>query len=87
MAFEGVCGLVGAFGVAGGEGVWMRPSKPLRQVTAFMVGFDDTGPERFMAYLRDRGALADPIYQRLQHVPGRIVTRTRGELVPNLQFP
>jgi DNA-binding CsgD family transcriptional regulator len=86
VAFEGMCRLVGALGASGGEGMWSRPSKPLRPITTFMVGFDDTVRERLNAYMRVQGVLADPIFQRLQHVPGRIVTRTRRELVPNREW-
>ena len=34
-----------------------------------------------MAYMRELGPAGDPIYQALAHVPGRLVTRLRRQLV------
>ena len=86
LAFEGIHRLVGGFATTGGEGVWLRPSKPLRPLTTVLVGLDETGRERLSAYMRDQGVLTDPIFQRLQHVAERIVTRTRRELVSNREW-
>ena len=83
MALEGLCRLVGGCGASGGEGVWLRPSEPLRPMTSCVVGFDDSGRERYLAYMQEQGILGDPIYQRIQHLPDRIVTRTRRDLVPD----
>ena len=51
-------------------------------MTSFDVGFDARGRDYFLAYMRDNGPSADPIFGRLQHIPGRIVTLTRCQLVP-----
>jgi DNA-binding CsgD family transcriptional regulator len=83
VAFEGVCRLIGAVAATGGEGMWVRPSQPVRPMTSFCVGLDEIGRERFFAYMREHGTGADPIFGRLQHVSDQIVTRTRRELVPN----
>ena len=82
-AFEGLCRLVGASVATGGEGKWLRPGKSLQPMTAFEFGFDEVGRDRYRAYMQENGQLADPIFQRIQHIPDRIVTRTRRELVPD----
>jgi DNA-binding CsgD family transcriptional regulator len=55
-------------------------------MTSFIVGFEETAQEPYFAYMREQGVLGDPILQRIQHLSGRIVTRTRRELVPDRQW-
>jgi DNA-binding CsgD family transcriptional regulator len=78
---EGLCRLVGPAAATGGEGTWLRPRDPVRPVSAFDVGFDPHGHERFNAYMRASGPRADPVLHALQHVPDRLITRTRREVV------
>ena len=80
-ALEGLCHLVGAAAATGGEGVWHRPGSPVRPMTAFDVGWDEIGRDRFLAYMRENGTAADPIFHKLQHVLGPVVTLTRRQLV------
>lgn len=73
---EGLCRLIGAPAAAGGEG-------RVGVISVFDTGFDASGHERLMAYTHELGPQADPIFCALQHVPGRLVTRTRRQLVSN----
>jgi DNA-binding CsgD family transcriptional regulator len=78
---EGACRLVGAPMSVGGEGRWIRPHQPVQAVSVFSAGLDARGIERLAAYHRDLGPHQDPIFQALQRIPGRLVTRTRQQLV------
>lgn len=81
--FEGLCRLVGATGVTGGEGRGHRPHRPVEPLSAFDVGLDARARERLVAYMRELGPAADPIFAAIQRLPGRLVTRTRPQLVPD----
>jgi DNA-binding CsgD family transcriptional regulator len=73
---EGLCRLIGAPAAAGGVG-------RVGVISVFDTGFDPSGHERLMAYTHELGPQADPILRALQHVRGRLVTRTRRQLVSN----
>jgi DNA-binding CsgD family transcriptional regulator len=81
--FEGLCRLVGASGATGGEGRWRRPRHPVEPLSAFDSGLDDRARERYAAFMREQGPAADPIFAALQHTRGRLITRTRPQLVPD----
>jgi len=78
---EGTCRLVGVPVAIGGEGHWIRPHQPVQAISAFSAGLDARGIERLTAYHRDLGPHQDPIFEALQHIPGRLVTRSRRQLV------
>ena len=73
---EGLCRLIGAPAAAGGEG-------RVGAISVFDTGFDPSGHERLMAFIRELRPQVDPIFSALQRVPGRLVTRTRRQLVSN----
>jgi DNA-binding CsgD family transcriptional regulator len=79
--FEGLCQLIGAKAVTGGEGLWPRPHRPVVPLSAFDAGLDARGRERYMAFMREQGPAASPIFRALQRLPGRLVTHTRRQLV------
>jgi DNA-binding CsgD family transcriptional regulator len=82
-ALEAARKLSGGFAATGGEGVWSRPMHAPRPMTSCDIGFSGSARDRFLAYMAANGVAADPIFQRIQHIPGHIVTRTRRELVPD----
>jgi len=84
LAFEGLCRLIGAHAVTGGEGIWLRPTQPVRPMTECVVGFDERAATFFSAYMRAHGVLEDPILQRFQYLAGHIVTHSRSDLVPDV---
>jgi DNA-binding CsgD family transcriptional regulator len=81
--FEGLCRLVGAPGVTGGEGRWHRPHHGVEPLSMFEAGLDARARERYVAFMRELGPAADPIFSAIQRIPGRLVTRTRPQLVPD----
>ena len=81
--FEGLCRLIGAPGASGGEGRWLRPGRPLEPLSFFDSGLPPLNRERLAAYIRDKAHAIDPIWQALQRTPGRLITRTRRQLVPD----
>jgi len=81
--FEGLCRLVGATACAGGEGLWGRPQRPVRPLSAFAAGFEPDQLALYGTYMRQLTPASDPIFRALQPLPGRLVTRTRQELVPD----
>ena len=80
---EGLCRLIGAPMATGGEGQWSRPRRPVQVMSAFDVGLDSHTRERYIAYHRELGPTGDPVFRALQHLPGRVVTYTRRQLVSN----
>jgi DNA-binding CsgD family transcriptional regulator len=85
-ALAGLLRLIGGFAATGGEGLWSRPTSPLRAVTGTVIGFEGSSRNLFLKYMREQGVLADPIFQQLQHVTGDIVTCTRRQLVPDREW-
>ena len=80
--FAGLCQLIGVPMATGGEGQWPRPDGTVQPVSAFQAGFDVArGFELYMAYMREITPAGDPVFRALQRVPGRLVTRTRRQLV------
>jgi DNA-binding CsgD family transcriptional regulator len=80
---EGLCRLVGAPAATGGEGRWRRPHSSIEAVSAFDAGLDARARGLFVAYHREVGPAADPIFQALHRVPGPLVVRRRADLVPD----
>jgi DNA-binding CsgD family transcriptional regulator len=78
---EGLIHLLGATAASGGEGWWARPDGPIRPISAFDVGLDARGRELHIAYHRELGPGGDPFFRALRHLPGRLVTRSRRQLV------
>ena len=81
--FVGLRQLIGAMVATGGEGFWFRPTQPIQPLSFFEVGFDAHGRERYMAYAREIGPRRDEIYRAMEHLRGRVLTRTRSATVPD----
>src|SRR5262245_41677450 len=71
---------------AGGEGRWTRPRSDVQAISAFDAGFDAGGHRIYRAYLRELGPRDKPIFEALQRVPGRLVIRSRRQLVSDAQW-
>ena len=84
--FEGLCRLIGAPAVSGGEGRWIRPHRAVEPLSAFGVGFDSRSFELYMAYMREVKPAGDPVFGALQHIAGRLVTRARRQLVSDAEW-
>jgi len=69
-------------GAEGGEAFWIRPKEALEVISAFDAGLDSGGREVFMAYMREIGPAGDLMYRAMQHTPGALVTRNRGNSSP-----
>lgn len=84
---EGLAPLLGAVFATGGEGFRSRAADSAPSATSYRVvsthcvGGDRAVRERFFAYHRDAGPAADPIYEQIGHLRGRLITRTRRQLV------
>ncbi len=85
-AFEGLCRLVGARVVLGGEAHWHRPTGPLTPIYSVLVGLSGTVERDFLDRIRRGGLRADVIGERLQAIPGRHLTRTRRQLLADLAW-
>ena len=82
--FEGLYLLFGTLQAAGGEGWWDRPGRPIIEpISAYSVSGDPAPEEAFRAYLSAGAPGGDPIFQVIQTLPGRLITRTRRQLVPD----
>jgi DNA-binding NarL/FixJ family response regulator len=78
---EGVCRLIGAPSATGGEGRWVRPVFHREQISAFDAGLDARTRVLYSAYRREVGPAGNPIWTALRNVAGRLVTRSRRQLV------
>jgi DNA-binding CsgD family transcriptional regulator len=83
---EGVCRLIGASSATGGEGRWVRPISSPEAISEFDVGFDAPAREVFTAYRRELKPAGNPIYRAMQNVAGRLVTRSRRQLVSDAEW-
>jgi len=82
---EGVCRLLGA-PAAGGEGRWVRPISTVETISAFDVGLEARTRDLYIAYRRELGPAGNPIWRALQNVAGRLVTRSRRQLVSDTEW-
>jgi DNA-binding CsgD family transcriptional regulator len=80
---EGLYVLFGVLQAAGGEGWFVRPEHPLEPVSAYSVTAEPGPDEAFREYHRTGQSGNDPIYTAIQRLPGRQITRTRRQLVPD----
>lgn len=78
---EGLCRLVGSAAATGGEGKWSRPHGDLEAISVFGTGFDTRGRELYAEYMRQVTPGGDPVFRALRRIPGRLVTRSRGQLI------
>ncbi len=84
--FDGLARLFGTMLAMGGEGWWDRPTRTIRAVSGYGVSADPAARELFLAYHRAKGQEVDPFLRALQSVPGRLVTRTRRQMVPDREW-
>ena len=84
--FEGLCGLVGAPQVTGGEGRWLGPERVVEAFSAFEFGLDRHGREVYAAFMRDLGPSGDPVFCALWHRRGRLVTVTQPQVVSDADW-
>lgn len=83
---EGLCQLIGTPAAVGGEGRWLRPHRAVEPSSAFEAGLDAHGRAVYYAYYRDIGPTRDPVFRAMQPIPGRVVTRTRPQVVGNAEY-
>src|SRR5262249_61525137 len=83
---EGLYLLCGILQAAGGEGWWDRPGGPIEIISAYSVSGEPAPEEAFRAYHRAGGPGDDPIFQAIQTLPGRLITRTRRQLVSDVAW-
>lgn len=83
---EGLALLFGVVQATGGEALWERPGRHLRPVSAYSVTAQPAGDKLFEAYMRNEGWSGDPIIQAIEQLPGRLITRTRRQLVSDADW-
>jgi DNA-binding CsgD family transcriptional regulator len=82
-ACQGLCVLVGARIVMGGEAHWPRPDGPITPIHSVLVGIPQAVEGDFVRNLREGGLDADVISSRLKAIPAPHLTRTRRQLLPD----
>lgn len=78
---EGLALLFGVVQAAGGEAWWDRPGRPIQPVSAYVVTTQPAGDDGYHAYAREQGWTGDPILSAIERLPGKLITRTRRQLV------
>jgi DNA-binding CsgD family transcriptional regulator len=82
---EGMSRLVGSM-VTGGEGLAPRADGAMTPLSTFDSGLSPSDRAVLGAYVRDGGPAADPLFARLEYVPGKATTRTRRQLVRDADY-
>jgi DNA-binding NarL/FixJ family response regulator len=82
---EGLCRLIGAGDASGGEALLVRPDGQLVPLAAFQVG-DAHSHKVWEQYMRDQGPAIDPFVQGYGRVPGKMVARTRRQVVADAVY-
>src|SRR5262249_2309141 len=82
-AFDGLCRLVGARVVMGGEAYVAGPVVTLVPIYSVLVGLPEAGEPTLVSRLREGGLKADVIGTQLQAIPGPHQTRSRRQLLPD----
>ena len=80
---EGLAVFFGVVQASGGEAWWQRTHHAVRPLSAYTAGVDLQANAAHESYHRARGVTADPVFQAIQKLPERLVTRTRRQLVPD----
>lgn len=83
---EGLCDLFGVVQSSGGEAWWPRPGPLLQPVSAYSASLDPVAQEAHSAYHRDLGPIGDPVFCAIDSLRGKLVTRTRRELVSDADW-
>ena len=73
--------LFGVIQAAGGEAWWPRAGRSVEPVSAYSASGEPAAEAALRAYHRAAGPGDDPIFQAIQKLPGRLITRTRRQLV------
>jgi DNA-binding CsgD family transcriptional regulator len=80
-AFGGLCRLIGARAAVGGECRWHRPAGVFVVLQLLDFGLTPAQFDSFREFMRLCGLKNDPIFAPLNELTGRLVTRTRNQLV------
>ena len=83
---EGLALLFGVLQAAGGEAWWERPGRGMQPVAGYSVSADPAADDAFRAYNRDEAYGSDPIHQAMNKLPGKLITRTRRQLVSDASW-
>jgi DNA-binding CsgD family transcriptional regulator len=80
---EGLARMFGVPEASGGEGRWAPPEEPIQVASLYWSSDSPRAREVYTAYWRAGGATNDPLFQAVQRHSGRVVTRTRRQLLPD----
>ena len=83
---EGLAILFGIVQAAAAEVSWERPGRHFQPVAAYTVAAEAAGLDAFRAYHRDEAWESDPIVRAIEKRPGKLITRTRRQLVTDLSW-
>jgi DNA-binding NarL/FixJ family response regulator len=80
-AMHGLCHLIGATAGTGGEGLLVGRDRKIVPLTPIQSGLDSNAQIVLMAYVADGAVTSDPLVAAVHRAPGRLVTRTRQQVV------
>jgi len=80
---DGLARMIGVPEASGGEGRWLRADDPIQVVSLYWSSAAPCAADVYAGYWRAGGATNDPLFQAIQRIPARLVTRTRRQLLPN----
>jgi DNA-binding CsgD family transcriptional regulator len=83
---EGLCELFGVVQAAALEARWARPARATPPISACSISGDPAADDAFRTYNRDVGWGDDPIHRAIERLPGKLVTRTRRDLVSDTSW-
>jgi DNA-binding CsgD family transcriptional regulator len=85
-AFRELVRLIGGRAAAGGEIRWRRPAPSIIVVQSLDEGLPPADRAVFLDYMQVHGPMHDPITSSLKRLRGRLVTRTRRQLVADSEW-
>ena len=83
---EGLAIMFGVVHGVGGEAWWPRPGPPVAPVSAHSLVAEPKAEEAFQAYLRAQAPDGDPILGAIGRMSDPLVTRTRTDLVGDIDW-
>jgi DNA-binding CsgD family transcriptional regulator len=83
LMLEGLRRIVGVPDASGGEGRWAGRQDPIQVISIYWASSAPGAHDVYTEYVRAGGGANDPLFRAIQKVPGRLVTRTRRQLLPD----
>jgi DNA-binding CsgD family transcriptional regulator len=83
---EGLALLFGVVQASGGEAWWWGSGHAIEPISVYSASAEPIAEQALRAYHRAHGPGHDPVFQAVQQQPGKLVTRTRPQVVSDADW-